>query len=109
MFSVVFQPIRELILIGENLFDLIVDFTGFTASSEIPLSWVRTLIEITPSEIPKRFRDLYLVNINAAAQAFLRKLYYLSPGMLVYEMQYPFSLTCLSASVLQTNYGRFLG
>lgn len=38
------------------------------------------LIESTPADLLARFGVIHLVNINAAAQAFLRKLYHLSPG-----------------------------
>ncbi|GJJ07052.1 hypothetical protein Clacol_001251 [Clathrus columnatus] len=77
----VLTTIRERIIVERNLFDVIVDFTSFSPSSEVPLSWVRTLIENTPSDLSDSLGAVYLVNINTAAQSFLRKIYHLSPGL----------------------------
>ncbi|KAH7343309.1 hypothetical protein B0J17DRAFT_171910 [Rhizoctonia solani] len=70
-------------LIGSNSasFDLILDCTAFSATSEIPAQWINEFVEVTPFDFVERLRTVYIVNPNQLAQKFLRKLYHRFSGM----------------------------
>ncbi|KAJ1309139.1 hypothetical protein OPQ81_004812 [Rhizoctonia solani] len=70
-------------LIGSNNapFDLILDCTAFSATSEIPTQWINKFIEVTPFDFVERLQTIYIVNPNQLAQKFLRKMYYRFSGM----------------------------
>ncbi|KAK0207040.1 hypothetical protein DFS33DRAFT_1318594 [Desarmillaria ectypa] len=54
-------------------FDVIVDCTGFSAKSELPLRWVKYCIELIPSDIRARFVGCYTLNVNRLAQRYLKR------------------------------------
>jgi hypothetical protein len=58
-----------------------VDCTGFTASSEIPLIWLKVFLERCPLEFVEGFSRAFILNANNTAIKFLRKLYHISGGM----------------------------
>ncbi|KAG9015978.1 Ras GTPase activating protein ira2 [Tulasnella sp. 427] len=62
-------------------FDIIVDCTGFTSSSEVPIQWYKFLIELVPSDILQRWSTTYILNPNTYCQKYLRKLYHLFSGL----------------------------
>ncbi|CAE6451306.1 unnamed protein product [Rhizoctonia solani] len=70
-------------LIGSNTapFDLILDCTAFSATSEIPTQWINEFVEVTPFDFVERLRTIYIVNPNQLAQKFLRKMYHRFSGM----------------------------
>ncbi|KAF8681504.1 GTPase-activator protein for Ras-like GTPases [Rhizoctonia solani] len=70
-------------LIGSNsaAFDLILDCTAFSATSEIPTQWINEFVEVTPFDFVERLRTIYIVNPNQLAQKFLRKMYHRFSGM----------------------------
>lgn len=57
----------------EQTYDIIVDCTAFSTSSELPLPWIKYLIDMIPSDLAVQFRLAYIVNSNGAAQVYLRK------------------------------------
>ncbi|CAE6422943.1 unnamed protein product [Rhizoctonia solani] len=70
-------------LIGSNsaTFDLILDCTAFSTTSEIPTQWINEFVEVTPFDFVERLRTIYIVNPNQLAQKFLRKMYHRFSGM----------------------------
>lgn len=54
-------------------FDVIIDCTGFSAKSELPLRWVKYCIELIPSDIRTRFIGCYKLNVNRLAQRYLKR------------------------------------
>ncbi|ELU45404.1 RasGAP domain-containing protein [Rhizoctonia solani AG-1 IA] len=75
--------LTSLQLIGSNsaAFDLILDCTAFSATSEIPTQWINEFVEVTPFDFVERLRTIYIVNPNQLAQKFLRKMYHRFSGM----------------------------
>ncbi|KAF8524568.1 hypothetical protein BU17DRAFT_84597 [Hysterangium stoloniferum] len=71
----VFKTVKERTAYQER-FAVIVDCTGFTAKSDIPISWCKLFAEYAPSDLRQNFEDIYIVNPNIAARSFLRKIYY---------------------------------
>jgi hypothetical protein len=61
-------------------FDVVIDCTGFTTSSEIPLLWLKAFLERCPLEFVQGFSRAFILNVNNAAAKFLRKLYHISAG-----------------------------
>jgi neurofibromin 1 len=61
-------------------FDVVIDCTGFTMTSEIPLLWLKVFLERCPLEFVQGFSRAFLLNVNNAAAKFLRKLYHISAG-----------------------------
>ncbi|KAG8981934.1 Ras GTPase activating protein ira2 [Tulasnella sp. 425] len=62
-------------------FDIIIDCTGFSSSSEVPIQWFKFLIELVPSDILQRWSTTYILNPNTYCQKYLRKLYHLFSGL----------------------------
>ncbi|PVG03445.1 hypothetical protein CPB86DRAFT_723065 [Serendipita vermifera] len=62
-------------------FEVVVDCTGFTASSEIPLVWLKVFLERCPLEFVEGFSRAFILNANNTAIKFLRKLYHISGGL----------------------------
>ncbi|RPD66792.1 hypothetical protein L226DRAFT_452976 [Lentinus tigrinus ALCF2SS1-7] len=56
-------------------FDIILDFTGFTSTSQIPAQWLKFATETIPTDIWRRFRTLRLLAPNTFALRYLRRLY----------------------------------
>jgi hypothetical protein len=77
-YQVISSPVNE-----ERDFDIIFDFTGFTATSEIPVQWMKYCLEMIPSDFSKRFHNAYILNPNQIARKYLRRLYHVSGGMFI--------------------------
>ncbi|KAG8905759.1 Ras GTPase activating protein ira2 [Tulasnella sp. 403] len=58
-------------------FDLIVDCTSFTSTSEVPIQWFKFFLELAPWDFIQRWSTTYILNPNTYSQKFLRKLYHL--------------------------------
>ncbi|EJD36584.1 hypothetical protein AURDEDRAFT_117057 [Auricularia subglabra TFB-10046 SS5] len=54
-------------------FEIIIDCTAFLSASEIPLPWIKYIIELIPSDLALQFQTAYIVNSNGAAQGYFRK------------------------------------
>lgn len=61
-------------------YDVIVDCTGFTPMSELPLQWLRFCAEIVPKDIRGRFATAHILNPNSLSQKYLRRLYNFMAG-----------------------------
>lgn len=61
-------------------FDVVIDCTGFTTSSEIPLLWLKVFLERCPQDFVQGFSRAFILNANNAAAKFLRKLYHINAG-----------------------------
>lgn len=61
-------------------FDVIVDCTGFSSMSELPLQWLRFCAEIVPKDIRERFITAHVLNPNSLAQKYFRRLYNFMAG-----------------------------
>ncbi|KAH7098759.1 hypothetical protein BKA62DRAFT_711739 [Auriculariales sp. MPI-PUGE-AT-0066] len=55
-------------------FEIVVDCTAFWPSSQIPLAWIKYLLELTTSDVRTNFQKAYLVNANSTAQVYFRKI-----------------------------------
>lgn len=68
-------------------FDIILDCTSFTSSSEVPLQWLKFCAELVPYDIRMRFETVRILNPNDLMQKCLRRLYNISAGVfLEYQM-----------------------
>jgi len=65
----------------EREYDVLIDCTGFTATSEIPLLWFKIFLELVPMDLVERFSRCFILNPNNAAAKFLRKLYHICGGL----------------------------
>ncbi|KAG9027475.1 Ras GTPase activating protein ira2 [Tulasnella sp. JGI-2019a] len=65
---------------GDGPYDIIIDCTSFSPSSEIPVQWFKFFLELVPEDLAQRWATAYILNPNAYAQKFFRKLYYLYNG-----------------------------
>jgi len=63
-----------------QVFDVIVDCTGFSSISELPLQWLRFCAEIVPKDIREKFMTARMLNPNSLAQKYLRRLYNFMAG-----------------------------
>ncbi len=70
---------------SEGSFDVIIDCTSFSSTSEIPIQWFKFFLELAPSDIINRWSSSYILNPNTFSQKFLRKLYHLFSGLIFYE------------------------
>jgi neurofibromin 1 len=61
-------------------FEIVVDCTGFTPTSELPLQWLRFCAEIVPRNIRERFMIAHFLNPNSLTQKYLRRLYNFMAG-----------------------------
>lgn len=59
-------------------FDVVIDCTGFTSSSEIPILWLKVFFERCPQDFVQGFQRAFILNANNAALKFLRKLYHIT-------------------------------
>ncbi|KAG8870177.1 Ras GTPase activating protein ira2 [Serendipita sp. 405] len=75
-------------------FDVIIDCTGFTSTSEVPLLWLKVFLERCPHDFVQNFSTAFILNSNNAAMKFLRKLFHMSGGIQIAK-------TCLAVSSLQ--------
>ncbi|KAI0040644.1 hypothetical protein FA95DRAFT_1647858 [Auriscalpium vulgare] len=65
----------------DRAFDIIFDWTSFSVTSQVPIQWLKYCIEMIPSDIRSRFETAYILNPNAAAHKYLRRLYNITSGM----------------------------
>jgi neurofibromin 1 len=63
-------------------FDIIMDCTSYTPSSEVPMQWFKFFIELLPVDVRQHFGTARLLNSNLAILRFLRKLYVICSGKL---------------------------
>ncbi|KDQ64130.1 hypothetical protein JAAARDRAFT_118551 [Jaapia argillacea MUCL 33604] len=63
-----------------RMFEVIVDCTAFTGSSEVPVQWIKYCTEVIPWDVRQRFMTAYILNPNALTQRYLRRLYNISAG-----------------------------
>ncbi|KDR84288.1 hypothetical protein GALMADRAFT_87191 [Galerina marginata CBS 339.88] len=61
-------------------FDIVLDCTGFTATSEVPLQWLKYCAELIPKDTRVRFSATRILNPNTLTQKYLRRLYNISAG-----------------------------
>ncbi|GBE80125.1 hypothetical protein SCP_0213280 [Sparassis crispa] len=61
-------------------FDIVFDFTCFTAASQIPAQWLKFAHEVIPADIRKRFKTSHILAPNTLALKYLRRLYNLASG-----------------------------
>ncbi|KAJ2930404.1 hypothetical protein H1R20_g6694, partial [Candolleomyces eurysporus] len=61
-------------------FDIVVDCTGFSPISELPLHWLKYCAEVLPADLRNRFRTAHILNPNYLMQKYLRRLYNVSAG-----------------------------
>ncbi|CCO27597.1 Neurofibromin AltName: Full=Neurofibromatosis-related protein NF-1 [Rhizoctonia solani AG-1 IB] len=80
-FQLLLYRIFSLIASNSATFDLILDCTAFSTTSEIPTQWINEFVEVTPFDFVERLRTIYIVNPNQLAQKFLRKMYHRFSGM----------------------------
>lgn len=59
-----------------NSFEIVIDCTSFLPSSEVPLPWLKLMLEYLPSDIVAQFSKAYIVNANGIACNFLRKAFH---------------------------------
>jgi len=82
----IFSGSRKFIQILSNpkflgqVFDVIVDCTGFSSISELPLQWLRFCAEIVPKDIREKFMTARMLNPNSLAQRYFRRLYNFMAG-----------------------------
>ncbi|KAG8886533.1 Ras GTPase activating protein ira2 [Tulasnella sp. 331] len=65
---------------GDEPYDVIIDCTSFSSSSEIPVQWFKFFMELVPNDLGQRWATAYILNPNAYAQKFFRKLYFMYNG-----------------------------
>ncbi|KAH7931340.1 hypothetical protein BV22DRAFT_1124264 [Leucogyrophana mollusca] len=65
---------------NDRLFEIILDCTSFTSTSEIPVHWLKTCSELIPSDVRSRFINAYILNPNSLTQKYLRRMYNISAG-----------------------------
>ncbi|TBU46391.1 hypothetical protein BD309DRAFT_622853 [Dichomitus squalens] len=56
-------------------FDVILDFTAFSSTSQVPAQWLKFATETIPVDIWRRFQTLRLLTPNGFALRYLRRLY----------------------------------
>ncbi|KAG8833280.1 Ras GTPase activating protein ira2 [Serendipita sp. 399] len=61
--------------------DVVIDCTGFTSTSEVPLLWLKVFLERCPHDFVQNFFRAFILNSNNAATKFLRKLFHMSGGI----------------------------
>ncbi|TDL29911.1 hypothetical protein BD410DRAFT_780416, partial [Rickenella mellea] len=76
IFKTVTSPDQE-----SRPFSIVIDSTGFTTASEIPIQWFKFAVELLPSDIKDRFKAFHILNANILMQRYLRKLYNVCAGL----------------------------
>lgn len=66
---------------GHKYYEIIMDCTSFTSTSEIPVQWMNTCSQLVPFDIRERFTNVYILNANSLTQRYLRRMYNISAGM----------------------------
>ncbi|KAI6130277.1 hypothetical protein EDD16DRAFT_1541379 [Pisolithus croceorrhizus] len=65
---------------NQKYYEIILDCTSFTSTSEIPVQWMNTCSQLIPSDVRQRFTNIYVLNANSLTQRYLRRLYNISAG-----------------------------
>ncbi|KAI6003613.1 hypothetical protein EDD15DRAFT_2567619 [Pisolithus albus] len=65
---------------NQRYYEIILDCTSFTSTSEIPVQWMNTCSQLIPSDVRQRFTGIYVLNANSLTQRYLRRLYNISAG-----------------------------
>ncbi|VDB87041.1 unnamed protein product [Peniophora sp. CBMAI 1063] len=61
-------------------FCMIYDWTGFGQGSQLPMQWIKYIMEMVSSDIRSRFKTSYHLNINASAYAYLKRIHNVTAG-----------------------------
>ncbi|KAG0709913.1 hypothetical protein DFH29DRAFT_1012634 [Suillus ampliporus] len=64
-------------------FEVVLDCTSFTSTSEIPAQWLTTCSQLIPIDIRSRFVTSYILNPNSLTQKYLRRMYNISSGTML--------------------------
>ncbi|KAG1755407.1 hypothetical protein EDB19DRAFT_1661084 [Suillus lakei] len=64
-------------------FEVVLDCTSFTSTSEIPAQWLTTCSQLIPIDIRHRFLTSYILNPNSLTQKYLRRMYNISSGTML--------------------------
>ncbi|KAG1752509.1 uncharacterized protein EDB91DRAFT_1102988 [Suillus paluster] len=64
-------------------FEVVLDCTSFTSTSEIPAQWLTTCSQLIPIDIRSRFQTSYVLNPNSLTQKYLRRMYNISSGTML--------------------------
>ncbi|KAI0775878.1 hypothetical protein BD413DRAFT_470082 [Trametes elegans] len=70
IFKCVTSPTNE-----DRDFDIILDYTGFTSTSQVPAQWLKFAAETIPIDIWKRLKTMRFLAPNTFALRYLRRLY----------------------------------
>ncbi|KAL4081516.1 hypothetical protein V8B97DRAFT_1923406 [Scleroderma yunnanense] len=68
---------------GHKYYEIIMDCTSFTSTSEIPVQWMNTCSQLIPFDIRERFTNVYILNANTLTQRYLRRMYNISAGTIL--------------------------
>ncbi|KAG6336483.1 hypothetical protein ID866_2597 [Astraeus odoratus] len=66
---------------GRKNYEIILDCTSFTTTSEIPIQWMNTCSQLIPFDIRERFTGFYILNANSLTQKYLRRMYNVSAAL----------------------------
>ncbi|KIJ20411.1 hypothetical protein PAXINDRAFT_166473 [Paxillus involutus ATCC 200175] len=67
----------------DRLYEIILDCTSFTSTSEIPVQWLKTCSQLIPVDVRQRFINGYILNANTLTQRYLRRMYNISAGTIL--------------------------
>ncbi|KAF8559154.1 hypothetical protein OG21DRAFT_1570167 [Imleria badia] len=68
---------------GKRHYEIILDCTSFTSTSEIPVQWLKTCSQLIPMDVRQRFMNGYFLNANSLTQRYLRRVYNISAGTIL--------------------------
>ncbi|KAG8218508.1 hypothetical protein J3R82DRAFT_4145 [Butyriboletus roseoflavus] len=68
---------------GKRHYEIILDCTSFTSTSEIPVQWLKTCSQLIPMDVRQRFMNGYFLNANSLTQRYLRRMYNISAGTIL--------------------------
>ncbi|KAF8450670.1 hypothetical protein L210DRAFT_3520995 [Boletus edulis BED1] len=68
---------------GSRQYEIILDCTSFTSTSEIPVQWLKTCTQLIPVDVRQRFMNGYFLNANSLTQRYLRRVYNISAGTIL--------------------------
>ncbi|KAF9226729.1 hypothetical protein BS17DRAFT_500836 [Gyrodon lividus] len=68
---------------GNRLYEIVLDCTSFTSTSEIPVQWLKTCSQLIPVDVRQRFINGYILNANSLTQRYLRRMYNISAGTIL--------------------------
>jgi hypothetical protein len=55
-------------------YEVIIDWTRFNASCELPMQWLKYCFELIPEDVRERFSKVHNLNPNQAAQKYMRRI-----------------------------------